>query len=45
MSLCDNAECINTNGSFVCECHPGYVSYGSNNNCIGKLINLRISVL
>ena len=33
---CAHAECINTNGSFLCVCDPGFISYGNNNNCMGK---------
>ena len=32
---CDmNANCINTNGSFICSCHSGWYSDGV--NCNGK---------
>lgn len=34
-NLCVNAQCINTNGSFKCVCHPGFIS-DRRNNCLGK---------
>ena len=33
-SLCINAQCSNTNGSFVCVCNSGFISDGKN-NCEG----------
>ena len=29
----ENASCINTNGSYLCECNEGY--YGNGYTCIG----------
>ena len=34
-NLCVNAQCGNTNGSFICICHLGFISDGKN-NCIGE---------
>ena len=31
----ENGECINTNGSYSCDCHPGYID-GGFNYCQGK---------
>ena len=37
--LCDeNAFCINTDGSFYCNCHTGYTGSGDIGNCHGILI-------
>ena len=34
----DNCEqtCMNTNGSFVCGCNPGYMLDGNGRNCLGR---------
>lgn len=34
MSLCRNAKCINTDGSYKCECLPGYAASDQPNYCI-----------
>ena len=31
----ENGDCINTNGSYSCDCDPGYI-YGGFNYCQGK---------
>ena len=38
-SPCDEsrADCINAEGNFTCECHPGYMKYDS--QCIGIIYN------
>lgn len=33
--VCENGDCINTDGSFRCECQPGYVLDSSGKVCIG----------
>lgn len=33
---CDGGDCINTDGSFRCECPAGYVLDGTGKRCIGK---------
>lgn len=33
MSLCKNAKCINTEGSYKCLCLPGYVPSDKPNYC------------
>ena len=38
----DNAICINTDGSFTCECESGYT--GNGRICEGKLSCIEISV-
>ena len=51
ISLLDNNEClsgnggcqevcVNTNGSYYCDCQTGYRLKSDNNSCIGKYIKL-----
>ena len=35
-----SAECINTNGSYMCTCGAGYT--GDGQNCTGKAISLKV---
>lgn len=35
-NICHNAQCINTDGSFRCDCHIGYTLYSSGANCTGN---------
>ena len=36
LMLCgDFADCVNTPGSYVCECQPGYIRNGTEGVCIG----------
>lgn len=35
-NLCQGGECINTDGSFRCECTSGYVLDATGQRCIGK---------
>lgn len=39
-NLCEGGECINTDGSFRCECTNGYVLDATGQRCIGKAFNL-----
>ena len=39
----ENSECINTVGSYRCQCKPGYILSG--NTCIGKEICLLKTVV
>lgn len=34
--ICKNGICVNTDGSFRCECAPGYHLDASGTNCVGK---------
>ena len=34
--ICKNGFCINTDGSFRCECGPGYRLDASGTNCVGE---------
>ncbi|KAG9344602.1 hypothetical protein JZ751_011274 [Albula glossodonta] len=34
MSLCKNAKCINTQGSYKCVCFPGFVQSEHPNYCV-----------
>jgi len=33
-----NANCVNTEGSYVCECPPGYMLLADQRTCDGKLL-------
>ena len=35
--ICANGECIDTRGSFICECRPGFALDESGRNCTGEL--------
>ena len=37
---CNNGDCVNTDGSFRCECPMGYVLDTSGRRCIGEYISL-----
>jgi len=34
--LCQNGRCINTDGSFRCECNAGYAIDSTGRQCVGK---------
>ena len=36
--ICTNGRCINTDGSYRCECAPGYVLDSSGRVCVGKFL-------
>lgn len=36
--LCKNGRCINTDGSFRCECLPGYELDSTGRTCVGKIV-------
>jgi len=40
-----NAECINTEGSYICECPSGYMLLADQRTCDGKLSHLIVSRL
>lgn len=37
--ICENGRCVNTIGSYRCECNEGFQSSSSGTECLGKLIN------
>jgi len=45
LDACDNGECINTDGSYRCECAQGYRLDGSGKKCIGKTADKLIQLL
>lgn len=34
--VCGAGECRNTEGSFTCHCHPGYITDELSKVCVGK---------
>ena len=36
LGMCQNGICMNTIGSFHCECYPGYVYDEASHQCIDK---------
>lgn len=36
---CFNGECMNTHGSYKCECDPGSILDNTGRICIGEIIN------
>jgi hypothetical protein len=38
LDVCEGGECINTDGSFRCECPQGYILDSSGEKCIGRLV-------
>ena len=34
MSLCENAVCMNTEGSYICQCQPPYFNVDNSNECL-----------
>lgn len=37
MNVCEGGDCINTDGSFRCECPTGYVLDSTGKRCIGMM--------
>ena len=33
---CKNGKCVNTDGSYRCDCNKGYKKSGDPNVCVGK---------
>ena len=37
--LCRNGKCVNTDGSFRCDCLPGYKLDNTGSQCVGKSVD------
>ena len=35
-----NSECVNTEGSFRCQCKPGFNSLDGGKTCVGRVLKL-----
>lgn len=43
--ICQNGICINTDGSFRCECPFGYNLDYTGVNCVGKIVSVICNIL
>lgn len=41
--ICENGRCINTPGSYICLCNPGFIQSQDKQFCIGN-VNLLVSI-
>lgn len=37
-SPCENAICVNTEGSFICQCQPPYFNADNSNECLCEAV-------
>lgn len=43
--VCFNGDCVNTLGSYECECTPGYVLDNTGHICMGKIDRIKQKTL
>lgn len=42
--LCAHGYCVNTEGGFRCDCHPGFEPSPDGKSCLGRVLNYSLRI-